>query len=363
MDTSVACPLDSRRGVTEVFIKRIAVMVTVLCLLGHLNSLRGIKSAKRLPMCIWPFLFNPLYPLLTLIFDIGWVTRKARTDSEEREQPHIPLSGYTKAWTAVAAETGPPDYYIAAAIGMHTSYGGKGRDGMSTSLLRLPPSVTQMEKEYDTPQGIKRIGRLIVLTAAAVQCSATILLGIRMELHGGATPSDRRYYLYAASGMAILAQTLVAQLLSRKYFRTNTGDIEEHGVSVVIEVLHYVVSLCLVSYYASDVLINYTLFVAAIFTLCPFLWPYDIFFGYFREISWREWRDDLLRTILEIVITIGMGLVVPGIAVAASTRLFVLASYNPFSDHFTSYSGTPAPTDVPCPFLWQDPLANTLWAF
>jgi len=40
-------------------------------------------------------------------------------------------------------------------------------DGMitkSTSLLRLPPSVTQMEKENDTPQGIKRIGRLIVFS-------------------------------------------------------------------------------------------------------------------------------------------------------------------------------------------------------
>jgi hypothetical protein len=37
--------------------------------------------------------------------------------------------------------------------------------------------------------------------------------------------------------------------------------------------------------------------------------------------------------------------------------------YNPTSDHFRDALGRLVPTDVPCPSLWKDPLADTLWVF
>jgi len=73
-----ACPLDSRRDVTEVFIKRLAVMFATLCLHGHLNSLRGMKGSSQLPLSILLFFINPIYPLCVIIFDIGWAILKAR---------------------------------------------------------------------------------------------------------------------------------------------------------------------------------------------------------------------------------------------------------------------------------------------
>jgi hypothetical protein len=356
MATPDVCPLDSRRGETEVFIKRIAVMITVLCLQGHLNSLRGIKGAQRLPMCIYLFIFNPVYPLLTLVFDIGWVICKAHTNARER---YTPFSGCS---TTVAGGKGPPEYYIAAAIGVHASHD-EGITKTSTSLLRLPPSVTQAKKEEDVPQVIKRIGRLIVLAAVAVQCSATVLLGIRRELHGAATPSDRRYYLFAVSGLAILAQTLIALFLSRSYIRTNTQNVEEYSVSIFIELLHYLGSWWLISYYADDFLINSSLPLLAILALNAFIWPYATFFDEFDWLSWQELRDDPKEVILGIFMFLVLGLLLPLTCAAMSICYFVWISYNPYSDHFTDWSGAPVPTDVPCPQLWQDPLANTLWAF
>lgn len=76
MDDTLLCPLDSRRGVSEVFVKRITVMFAALCLQGHLNSLRGMKDSTRLKMSLLLFFMNPLHPFLTLTFDIGWAIFK-----------------------------------------------------------------------------------------------------------------------------------------------------------------------------------------------------------------------------------------------------------------------------------------------
>ncbi len=78
---------------------------------------------------------------------------------------------------------GPADFYIAAAIGVHASYLkselGKIRS-KSISLLRLERSAASIEKTKDSP-GIKNIGRLLVLAALGVKCTATVILGIRRE--------------------------------------------------------------------------------------------------------------------------------------------------------------------------------------
>ncbi|KIN08903.1 hypothetical protein OIDMADRAFT_23644 [Oidiodendron maius Zn] len=246
-----ACPLDSRRGVTEVFIKRLAVMFATLCLHGHLNSLRGMKGSSQLPLSILLFFINPVYPLCVIIFDIGWAILKARKDAR---------SEYTAI--GLAGGAGPAEFYVAAAIGMHATYDERQYDSSyektSMSILRLAYSATSMDKVKQGPR-IKSIGRIVVLAAIGVQCSATVILGIRREQHGAASPSDRWNYLYAISGLALLAQTVVAQLLSRAYTITDTFKVHsvseygsEYGPSVVVEVLHYLGSWWGIYFFSGD---------------------------------------------------------------------------------------------------------------
>jgi hypothetical protein len=345
-----ACPLDSRRGVTEVFIKRLAVLFATLCLQGHLNSLRGMKGSNQLPMSILLFFTNPVYPLCVIIFDIGWAIFKSQVDARAVYRP----IGFTGG-------AAPTDFYIAAAIGMHASYDESDSDNggiikTSMAILRLAHSATSMEKTKEG-LGIKKIGRLVVLAAIGVQCSATVILGIRREQHGAATPSDRWNYLYAISGLAILAQTVVAQLLSRTYAVTrdfNVDKVSEHGVSVFVEILHYWVSLVGISYFSGDESIPTCSFLIAFFALCPLLWPWHTFF---------EGWEDVRRSVSGILMLCLLGFTYPLASAAASVWYFALLKYNPPSDDFMYVPGYQVPTNISCPFLWEDPLANALWAF
>jgi len=342
-----ACPLDSRRGVTEVFIKRLAVLFSTICLQGHLNSLRGMKGSNQLPMSILLFFINPVYPLCVTIFDIGWAILKSRVDARTVYRP----IGFTGG-------AAPTDFYIAAAIGMHASYDESdlvngGIEKTSMSILRLAHSATSMEKTTEG-FGIKKIGRLVVLAAIGVQCSATVILGIRREQHGAATPSDRWNYLYAISGLAILAQTVIAQLLSRKYFVTkgfNVDKVSEYGVTVFVEILHYWVSLVGISLFSGDETISMCSLLVAFFALPSLLWPWRTFFE-----GWEDVRYSLGGFLMLFL----LGLAYPLASAATSVWYFTLFRYNPFSDDFP---GDQLPTNVSCPFLWEDPLANALWAF
>jgi hypothetical protein len=298
-------------------------------------------------MSLYLFLFNPLHPLLTLLFDICWTLLKAWDDARPRYQR-----------IGAAPGRGPIDYYIAAAIGMHADQETKSipdGDDMSVSLLRLPPSLTQFEKEETSSgTGLKQAARVIGIGLAAVQCSLTILLGIRRELRSAATPSDRRYYLFAASGLAILAQTLVAQLLSRKYRvipNTEHPSLVELGWSIPTEILHYLGSLCVITYLAGDDSMYKILFVAAFLLLLPTLWPWGDFAVSIKEEPWTT------------LLIVGLPSVLPLLFAAVSMWFYFLASYNPYSDRFTDAFGNPVPTNVPCPSLWTDPLANSLYAF
>lgn len=80
MSDTELCPLDSRRGETEVFIKRMAIMITVLCLLGHLNSLRGVRSPSKFLLSIYLTILKPLHPLSRFIWDIIVASYKVWAD-------------------------------------------------------------------------------------------------------------------------------------------------------------------------------------------------------------------------------------------------------------------------------------------
>ena len=357
-----ACPLDSRRGVTEVFIKRLAVMFASLCLHGHLNSLRGMKGSSQLPLSILLFFINPVYPLCVIIFDIGWAILKARKDARSK---------YTAI--GLTGGAGPAEFYVAAAIGMHATYDeyqydsyNPGVKKTSMSILRLAYSATSMDKVKEGP-GIKSIGRIVVLSAIGVQCSATVILGIRREQHGAASPSDRWNYLYAISGLALLAQTVVAQLLSRAYTVTDTfevNSVSEYGSSVVVEILHYLGSLWGISFFSGDETIPLSSCIVAVFALVPLLWPWRTFFEEDRPpLSWHDvWREPG-RSIGTCLMFFILGLGYPLVSTVASVLAFAWYKYNPYSDDFAYLPGVQIPTNVSCPFLWQDPLANTLWAF
>jgi len=96
-----------------------------------------------------------------------------------------------------------------------------------------------------------------------------------------ASPSDRWNYLYAISGLALLAQTVVAQLLSRAYTVTDTfkvHSVSEYGSPVFIEILHYLGSLWGISFFSGDETIPLVLFLVAVLALVPLLWPWRTFF-------------------------------------------------------------------------------------
>lgn len=267
-------------------------MVACLCLLGHLNSLRGIKSLRRLFFSIYLFTFNPLYPLVKLLFDVGWTILKAQLNAR---RPYTIIG--------LPPRTGSLEYYIAAAIGVHAAFEDSEMYGpiknTSTSLLRLPPSLTQ-GKRGGNAQGCYQIGRLIVLAVAGVQCSAAIVLGVRRELHGTATPSDRRYYSFAVGGLAILAQTLVAKRLSYTYTKERPMDsrllkTSKLQVSIFTEILHFILTLCIISYFAGDGMLNLGMFIVACSALMPTVWPWDEFLNAPQQLNCRVmrgvWKD------------------------------------------------------------------------
>jgi hypothetical protein len=79
-----ACPLDPRRGVTEVFIKRLAVLFAALCREGHLNSLRGMKGSSQLLRSLLLVYINPVYPLclINLVLDAQFFKARSDTSAE-----------------------------------------------------------------------------------------------------------------------------------------------------------------------------------------------------------------------------------------------------------------------------------------
>jgi len=404
-DAPNLCPLDERRTATEVFVKRMAVMFGVLCLLANLNARRGIASPPYLPRAaasVFLTIFNPLYPAIALLSDGLWALARAFSDARRR---YAFLGGPSIASTIT---TGDLNFYLAAAAGAHASHREAGshdpggRVATSTALLHLPPETVRTERRR-RPAGIHHLGGLLVLLAGAVQCGATAYLGFRREVRDAATPLDRRQYLFAASGLAVLAQTLVLRALGTPRYAVDgdpgrAGDprwahARLSGVLVVVEAVMYVGSLCLASYYAGDGVNEIALIAVAWFGAAMLFWPWHLL-----------WQEDImelpqmmkstlegellpsLRKLLtprrywaarkKVFAELGDGLTTMAMAIGlclmhliplifggCAAYLYFLVTYAPASDHFADDQGNPMPTDIPCPELWKDPMADLLWAF
>jgi hypothetical protein len=143
-------------------------------------------------------------------------------------------------------------HYVLAAIGMHVAgqwtTGGATRTSHEArpSCISRPPNVRVVRHIRNTPPTrATQIGRLVVILAAALQCSATLVLGIRRELRGAATPMDRRTFMFVACGLVILLQTAIVQALPRVYRRNRDTYHTAYSWTIVMEALHYVFSFLL----------------------------------------------------------------------------------------------------------------------
>jgi len=397
-DAPNLCPLDERRTETEVFVKRMAVMVAVLCLLGHLNARRAIASPRYLPrsaVLVFLAIFNPLYPALTLVFDGLWALARAYADGRRRAA----LGGR-------GAAAGDLGFYLAAAAGAHASHqsaAGLGDDGPvadSTALLHLPPDAVRAERRR-RPAGINRLGGLLVLVAGLVQCGTTAYLGFRREAREAASPLDRRQYLFALSGLAVTAQTLLLRAMGSRYAVVDERPERTSGPTwayerlsnamILAEIMLYIVSLCFASYYAGDGVNETGLIAVAWFGAVMLLWPWHLLFQDDSLLPQMKETlvDDLLPTlkrlatirrgfeaqkkvlaeawehITMVAMMVGILLmhIIPLLFGACAAYFFFLITYAPESDHFADDQGNPLPTDIPCPELWKDPMADLLWAF
>lgn len=254
---------------------------------------------------------------------------------------------------------------MAAAIGMHASYeeiNDRSSEMMVTSrsVLGYPPWATIVTK-IEMEDGMRQIGRLLVLFAIGVQCSATVLLGIRREIRGAASPIDRRYYLYAVSGLALFAQAVVAQMPSRRYSAQAENEmgstsyvmnITVYRWAVFIEVLHYIGPFIGVLYFSPDVEFHVGLFVIVGFGMWSIFWPWKKSFDEVDKLpgNFPPATIFIVKGLVTIL-PVGFGFV--------SVWAFVITNYNAGSDEFGLFPST----DKPCPFLWKDPLADKLWAF
>jgi hypothetical protein len=72
---------------------------------------------------------------------------------------------------------------------------------------------------------------------------------------------------------------------------------------------------------------------------------------------------ELARSVGKFLAAFVLALEFPLICIAAVFWASAWLKYNLYSDDFTYFSGVPMLTKVSCPFLWEDPLANALWAF
>lgn len=169
--------------------------------------------------------------------------------------------------------------------------------------------------------------------------------------------------MFAASGMVILLQTAGVQVMPPVY----TGGFarDDRDELFFAECLQYGISSIFVMVYAGD----------GSFKSLPMLTAYTFLaliqlgiithgFGFedvlFERLSWKL----LLGPPGEVVFDGDLYFLVGTLlSLGIFAGLVAAFHYKPSLDHFTDPSGAPLPTDVPCPMMWKDPLADLLWAF
>lgn len=135
------------------------------------------------------------------------------------------------------------------------------------------------------------------------------------------------------------------------------SKVSGYGWSVTVEVLHYLVSLVGVSFFSGDIVIPAGSLVIAYFAVNPLMWSWR---SSFEEALpfWEDVRREPVRSVGKFLVSLVLALGFPLICVAAVVWAAAWLKYNPYSDDFTYFSGAPMLTNVSCPFLWEDPLAN-----
>jgi hypothetical protein len=385
------CPLDARRTETEVFVKRLAVSLTVLCLAAHLSALRGAKGSgdfPRGPLLLYLTFFNPLFPLVTLLVNVVWAAVRRRFDARW---------GYGLLHQGRAEP--PAGFYLAAAMGAEATHpeepglGGVGKGVTSLALLHLPPAGA-VRVPRKRPAGANALGRLVLLAFAAVQCVSTVVLGVRRLQRGASAPLDLQPLMFALGGVAILAQSSVLEVMSCRFTaddqaarRPRTQD-ERLSVGFTIgEVCLYVLSLVLVlcltgdgGHAAAMVSVAWLWLVLAAYpwtTMMEDWFPFtgvaqsgrDLFAALKqlqdgsvpRQRAMGEIRAEL--KMMGMMFLLWLMILFPLAVGAFGGWVYFLISYGAASDHFTDGEGNPVSTTEPCPLLWKDPLADMLWAF
>jgi hypothetical protein len=118
-----------------------------------------------------------------------------------------------------------------------------------------------------------------------------------------------------------------------------SSDLTEYTSSIVVEVIHYAVSLFLVTRYAGDEW-YFPIYASVIF----------LFLAMDDE---DELRDLTLSDMYDPAKRWGIvgALVMVLFWVSSAAACLILLYYKPASDHFTDALGHLAPTDQPCPLL------------
>lgn len=78
----------------------------------------------------------------------------------------------------------------------------------------------------------------------------------------------------------------------------NVDNISEHGISVAVDIAHYLVSAIGVLFFADDGLTGYLQLLAGAVAIYPIMWPYGEMMG-FDLPFWGDFWSHPLRTIGE----------------------------------------------------------------
>lgn len=368
---SEICPLDSRRSTQELWSKLVLVHLTTLFVFGHLLSIRGerLLSSKLVIFHIWSSLicFQHGLALLILMFAYGYglITKAPGRNVSFKRNPKILFGSAERQhsdWRDSYEDSGSNVYHPA------------------DPERGLGPSAPEPEPDSKA----KFWGRLIVVSFFSIQCIGSIVLFFRRQNQNAATISDRRVLELACGGLTVAVSTflfLVLQAwlpsLGRQRFLDpnhlswcetaiyrlrDIPDEEFWGFCLELTIdsgtarplvpkqrmSASIISSATMTYFLlepfsnSDMVWRAGLAVYMAFSAVPFM-----ILGFFGG-STMSTLMDFLVSFCGLFVTL---LVLPFQLVS------IWRSITQEMGRLDSWT-----TNVPCPALWQDPMASWLWS-
>ncbi|KAH8766386.1 hypothetical protein F5882DRAFT_413867 [Hyaloscypha sp. PMI_1271] len=211
LDT-ILCPLDSRRTVTELWVKLAVVHFTVIAAFCHLLSIRGepILSWKLVYYLLTPLILlmqHALALLFLLLAAIIWLIRPI---------PHRRTALYQAAkWFYGKVPTERGQEYA----------------GIPMSEIRAD-TVVPGGSQSKTQSIAKRAGQIIIAGAFLTQCVGTIYIYRRRLNHGAVTKSDQRVYELGCSGIVTAIVTILT-IAKIPLFDKPVPDIPEENLTAL----------------------------------------------------------------------------------------------------------------------------------